>query len=113
MPQRGEVWLCDLDPTRGHEQAGQRPCLVVSANELNSGGSGMIMVCPVTKVNRGIPFHIPISANESRLDFDSVIECDQIRSIAAERFSRRIGVQLNAKTMIKVEGVLKTLLCIR
>jgi len=26
---RGEIWLADLNPTRGHEQAGQRPCLVM------------------------------------------------------------------------------------
>ena len=30
QPSRGEIWLVDLNPARGHEQAGKRPALVVS-----------------------------------------------------------------------------------
>ncbi|HEX8930973.1 MAG TPA: type II toxin-antitoxin system PemK/MazF family toxin, partial [Actinomycetota bacterium] len=32
---RGEVWLADLNPTRGREQTGQRPVLVISASPFN------------------------------------------------------------------------------
>jgi mRNA interferase MazF len=31
------VWLVDLDPTRGHEQAGVRPAVVVSTDVFNAG----------------------------------------------------------------------------
>jgi mRNA interferase MazF len=113
-PSRGEVWLCDLNPTCGHEQAGhQRTCLVVSANGFNQGTSGLVIICPVTKVNRNIPFHVPVSTQESKLNFDSVIECDQVRSISVERLKNKVGVQLPGHIMVKVEERLKPLLNIR
>jgi mRNA-degrading endonuclease toxin of MazEF toxin-antitoxin module len=37
---RGEIWLIDLNPIRGHEQAGKRPCLVVSVDLFHQGASG-------------------------------------------------------------------------
>ncbi len=40
-PGRGEVWLADLNPTRGHEQAGRRPVLVVSEDLFNRGPAGV------------------------------------------------------------------------
>ncbi|NLJ36638.1 MAG: type II toxin-antitoxin system PemK/MazF family toxin, partial [candidate division WS1 bacterium] len=39
-PSRGDIWMLDLDPTRGHEQAGKRPGLIVSADPLNHGPAG-------------------------------------------------------------------------
>lgn len=36
-PIRGEIWLADLGPGRGHEQFGQRPVLVVSDDDFNAG----------------------------------------------------------------------------
>ncbi|MGI8828118.1 MAG: type II toxin-antitoxin system PemK/MazF family toxin [Chloroflexota bacterium] len=34
---RGEVWLAELDPVRGHELAGRRPCMVLSVDTFNRG----------------------------------------------------------------------------
>ncbi|WP_198471546.1 type II toxin-antitoxin system PemK/MazF family toxin [Acetomicrobium sp. S15 = DSM 107314] len=39
-PSRGEIWLVDLNPLRGHEQAGRRPSLVISVNGFNYGPAG-------------------------------------------------------------------------
>jgi hypothetical protein len=55
---RGEIWLADLNPVRGHEQAGKRPCLVISADLFNQGASGLVVVLPVTSKDKGIPFHL-------------------------------------------------------
>ncbi|WP_445242391.1 type II toxin-antitoxin system PemK/MazF family toxin [Microcoleus sp. S13_C5] len=38
-PSRGDIWLIDLNPTRGREQAGKRPCLVTSVDLLTQGAS--------------------------------------------------------------------------
>jgi mRNA interferase MazF len=54
-PLRGEVWLINLDPVRGHEQAGSRPCLVVSDDLYNRGPSGKQIVLPITSTFKGIP----------------------------------------------------------
>lgn len=40
-----EIWLADLDPTEGFEQAGKRPVLIISGNAMNSK-SGLVIICP-------------------------------------------------------------------
>ena len=44
LPNRGEIWLADLNPTRGHEQAGARPVLIISTNAFNHGPAGLVFV---------------------------------------------------------------------
>ncbi|MBI1913682.1 MAG: type II toxin-antitoxin system PemK/MazF family toxin [Planctomycetes bacterium] len=63
-PQRGEVWLADLDPTFGHEQGGRRPVLVVSVDSFNAGLSGLVVVLPITSRIRPVPLHIPVDPPE-------------------------------------------------
>ena len=42
-PLHGEVWLVDLNPTRGQEQAGKRPVLVVSTNGFNKSPADLVV----------------------------------------------------------------------
>lgn len=51
-PLRGEIWLFDLNPRKGHEQKGVRPCLVVSTNALNRSDLGTAIICPITTTDR-------------------------------------------------------------
>ena len=46
-PVRGEIWFDDLASGRGHEQSGQRPVLVVSADNFNTGLAGLVMIVPL------------------------------------------------------------------
>jgi mRNA interferase MazF len=85
-PLRGEVWLADLDPTRGHEQAGKRPVLVVSEDLFNRGPAGLVIVLPITSTVRPIPTHVPIDPPEGGLKVKSAILCDAVRSISKDRF---------------------------
>ncbi len=109
MPDRGEIWLVDLSPTRGHEQGGERPALIVSVNTYNHGPAGLVVVLPVTSVDRGIPIHVPIKAPEGGLDKDSVILCDHIRAISRQRLVHCFG-SVSAQTMADVEDRLCALL---
>lgn len=46
-PRQRDVWLAELDPTVGHEQAGHRPVIVVSVNQLNEAQPpGLAIVVP-------------------------------------------------------------------
>ena len=47
-PRRGEIWLADLRPTRGREQTGRWPVLVLSVDFFNSGSADLIVVLPLT-----------------------------------------------------------------
>src|SRR5262249_57827983 len=84
-PQRGEVWLADLDPSFGHEQGGRRPALVVSVDPFNAGLSGLVVVLPITSRIRPLPLHVPVDPPEGGLRRSSAILCDAIRSIDRRR----------------------------
>lgn len=60
-PSRGEVWLVDLNPVRGHEQTGRRPSLVISVDGFNYGPAGLVVIIPITTKAKGIPFHVIVS----------------------------------------------------
>ena len=47
-PLRGQIWEFDLNPKKGREQKGVRPCVVVSHDALNRSSFGTVVVCPIT-----------------------------------------------------------------
>ncbi|WP_414620131.1 type II toxin-antitoxin system PemK/MazF family toxin [Calothrix sp. CCY 0018] len=106
---RGEVWLIDLNPVRGHEQAGKRPCLVISVNLFNQGSSGLAIVLPITSKNKPIPFHIEINPPEAGLKMQSFIKCEDVRSISVETFEKKRGTVFE-ETLVKVEEILRILM---
>lgn len=108
-PARGEVWLADLDPTRGHEQAGRRPVLVLSETLFNRGPAGLAVVLPITSRLRPIPSHVRLVPPEGGLRKESAVLCEAIRSISSERLSARLG-EVRASTLAKVEDVVRILL---
>lgn len=108
-PSRGEVWLVDLNPTRGHEQAGVRPGLVVSTDSFNQGPARLAVILPITTRSRGILLHVTVEPPEGGLRDRSFIKCEDIRSIAKERLTERWGV-VSARTMAAVEDRLRILL---
>ena len=109
-PRRGEVWLADLDPTRGHEQAGKRPVLVVSVNQFNAGPARLVYIAPLTRTNRGIPLHVAIAPPEGGLRASSVILCDVVRSISVDRLVEGPWGVISAATLTQVEDRLRRVL---
>lgn len=109
QPGRGDVWLVDLNPTRGHEQAGIRPGLVVSVDAFNQGASGMVVLLPITSKRKGIPFHVEVEPPEGGLIATSFVKCEDIRSLARERLGKQLGA-VSDSTMNLVEDRLRILL---
>lgn len=109
LPSRGDVWLADLDPTRGREQRGTRPALVVSTNRFTHGPAELVIVLPITKVARGVASHVALAGVDSGLDHDSFVLCEQVRCVARERLTRRIGRAPDG-ALARIEVVLRALL---
>lgn len=108
-PLRGEIWTVDLDPTRGREQAGRRPALVVSATLFNRGPADLVVVLPITSKAKGVPLHVPVRPPEGGLKVPSFVKCDDVRSVAKERLGSRWG-SVSGETMREVEDRLRILL---
>ncbi len=86
-PSRGEIWTADFSPTIGREQAGLRPCLIVSADGLNRSRAELVIVLPITSKAKGIPSHVEVNPPEGGLTVRSFIKCEDIRSISTTRLS--------------------------
>lgn len=109
-PNRGEIWPADLNPTRGHEQAGKRPVLVVSTDRFNHGPADLVFVLPLSRTDRGIPIHIAIRPPEGGLSAPSYILCDALRSISKSRLDSEAWGKISLKTMQQVEEMLRLLM---
>lgn len=93
---RGEIWLVDLDPARSGEANKRRPAVIVSNDGANTvaarQGRGVVTVVPVSSnVSRVYPFQVLLPAGQGGLGRDSKAQAEQIRSVATERMTRKIG----------------------
>jgi mRNA interferase MazF len=106
MAARGEIWVVELSPTRGREQAGTRPALIVSADPLNHGPAQLVVVVPLTSTHRGIPLHVQIDPPNGGVNETSYAMCEAIRSVSKQRLQRRWG-KVDAPTMDVVDDRLR------
>ncbi|MEM8778031.1 MAG: type II toxin-antitoxin system PemK/MazF family toxin [Cyanobacteria bacterium P01_G01_bin.49] len=102
---RGEVWLANLNPTQGSEQAGIRP-IVIFQNDIISQFSTTIIAIPLTTNQRraSLPICLLIQQGDGGLGQNSVALCFQIRVLDKTRLIRRLG-QLSAETIAQLEEV--------
>ncbi len=98
---RGEVYLIQLDPTRGREIRKTRPCLVVSPDELNHHLRSVI-VAPMTTAGHEYPWRVQCRF-QGRAGFVAI---DQLRAVDTERLVRRLG-RLAPSTLASVLAVLQ------
>jgi len=109
QPTRGEIWMVDLNPTMGHEQAGKRPALVVSVDSFNQSAAELAIVLPLTSRAMGIRSHVGIRKGEAGLKINSYIKCEDVRSVSTKRLSRRLGL-VSETTLDAVEDILRILM---
>ena len=104
---RGQIVEVDLDPVVGHEQGRLRPCVVVQNDVSNRFGSTTIVV-PLTDVRniaQRSPVYVLAPKGDGGLKKDSLVLCDQIRTVDQQRFGRFFGV-LSPETMSKIDRAL-------
>ena len=77
IPRQGDIIAITFDPQSGHEQKGRRPAFVVSKDLFNRS-TGLAIVCPVTNIDRGFPFHLPIPKDSLLTGF---IMIEQVKSV--------------------------------
>jgi len=101
--------MVDLHPTRGHEQDLMRPAVVVSSDGFNRSAAELVMILPMTRTFRGIPFHVEVDPPEGGVRARSYVLCDQIRTVAKERLGARRG-ELSQATLRRCDERLRVLL---
>ena len=88
---RGDVVWAEFSPTRGREQDGQRPALIVASNDYLESVPNLVIALPVTTKDRGWPHHVRLAGPELRLGRASWALTEQPRAISRDRLVRSAG----------------------
>ena len=103
---RGEVYLADLSPVQGSEQGGKRPVVIIQNNVGNRHSPTVIVAAITGKINKAkIPTHVEISKDTYKLDMDSVILLEQIRTVDKTRLEEKL-TYLDEDKMAEVDRAL-------
>lgn len=108
---RGDIYFIDWSPSRGSEQNGIRPSLILQTDKGNSNNNypNTIVVTISTK-GRKIPFHIELKPNTTNgLTEISYVKCEQILTVSKERLYKKIG-EISETEIQKVEKAVKLVL---
>jgi len=111
---RGTVIEINLDPAVGHEIRKSRPCLVVQ-NDIGNRFSPTTIVVPISgaeHVAKLYPANVLLRKGEAGLKKESVVLCNQIRSVDESRFGKTLGT-VTSETMQRVDAALKISLGLR
>ena len=95
-----EVILVNLDPTIGSEIQKTRPCIIISPNEMNYDN---LIVAPMTSTDKDYPTRVKIDTN-------SFIVLDQIRTISSKRVVKKLDITLKKKDIKSIKSIIKMML---
>lgn len=80
IPRQRDIVFLDFSPTKGHEQSGKRPAIVISTNVFNDN-TKMVMVCPISSNTKEFPTHYLL---EDTKKISGSVLCEHIRSVDYE-----------------------------
>ena len=92
-PLRGEIWLVNWNPSRGSEQSGIRPSLIIQ-NDFGNKNLNFpnTIVLTISTKGREIPFHVKLIPNQlNGLSDISYIKAEQVLTISKERLIKKLG----------------------
>lgn len=100
---RGDIRWADLNPTRGHEQAGLRPVLVLSHDVFNER-SGTVIGVAMTSQEPRAGFPLTLESHAVGLTKRSWIKISQVRTLSVERIGKRLARASDEELARVVEG---------
>ena len=101
---RGEIRWADLSPTRGNEQAGTRPVLILSQDIFNER-SGTVIAMALTSQPQRAGFPLTLERTTAGLPKPSWIKISQIRTLSVQRIGDLIGRASAEEVNQAVEGL--------
>jgi len=105
--ERGDIFYVSLSPTKGSEQAGKRPVLIIQ-NDIGNQAAPTVIIAPLTKTkfSKEYPTNVFIAKGTANLKYDSTILFSQIRTLDKKRLENKIG-HLPSSHLDKVNQAIK------
>lgn len=98
VPHQGDVVFLDFNPTKGHEQSGTRPAVVISTNIFNQK-TKMAILCPITSNNKEFPTHYQL---EDTKNIQGSVLCEHVKSVDYEIRNLKFIEKLSDNDFISV-----------
>nr|WP_279388533.1 type II toxin-antitoxin system PemK/MazF family toxin [Pectinatus cerevisiiphilus] len=107
MIKRGDIFYANLSPVVGSEQGGSRPVLILQNNIGNKYSPTIIVAAITAQITKGkLPTHIELKADKCKLERDSVVLLEQLRTIDKKRLRNKITT-LDNNIMKSVDEAVK------
>ncbi|MBN1552608.1 type II toxin-antitoxin system PemK/MazF family toxin [bacterium] len=103
---RGQIRWANLNPTKGREQSGYRPVLILSQDIFNST-SGTVIAMALTSQPQRAKYPLTLEMTSSYLPKKSWIKISQIRTLSVERIGEQIGEATPEEMNLAVEGLIE------
>ncbi|MAG79244.1 PemK family transcriptional regulator [Candidatus Pacearchaeota archaeon] len=89
---RGDIVIANLEPTKGNEQGGRRPVLIIQ-NNIGNNYSPTTIIAPITSnvFDKEFPTNVFVDKKDSKLNKNSTILLNQIRTIDKRRIIKKVG----------------------
>lgn len=101
---RGDILWAELNPVRGHEQAGHRPVVVIS-HEVFNARSGTVIAMAITSQPPRAGFPLTLELTGAKLPKRSWVKISQVRTLSVERLGKRIARLAPEEVDRLVEGL--------
>jgi mRNA interferase MazF len=101
---RGDIFWADLNPTKGHEQAGVRPVVIISHDVFNNK-SGTVIAMAITSQSPRAGFPLTYELKSGGLPKKSWVKISQVRTISTSRLDNKVGQVDSEELEIIVEGL--------
>jgi len=102
---RGDVFWADLNPTKGHEQAGRRPVVILS-HEIFNKHSGTVIAAALTSQPQRAGFPLTLQLQSTKLPKTSWVKISQVRTLSVQRLGRKIAKASADELNLIIEGLL-------
>jgi mRNA interferase MazF len=87
---RGSIYWADLDPTRGHEQSGTRPVVILSHDVFNER-SGTVIAMAITSQPQKAGFPLTFEMAQPLQTKRAWIKISQVRTLSVDRIGKKMG----------------------
>ena len=101
---RGDIFWADLNQTKGHEQAGLRPVLILSEEVFNNR-SGTVIAIALTSQPQRAGFPLTLELSSARLPKRSWAKISQVRTLSVQRLGKKIGEASCEELVHIIEGL--------
>lgn len=100
---RGEIWNIVLDPTKGSEQKGLRPAVIISPDSMNKSLDTKVVI-PITSKTKDWPSRVHVNFK----NIEGQAMCEQIRTVSSKRFQKKLG-ELALDELVQIMSTISAL----